>query len=274
MASLHRLTALTATPLVAIAMTVFIPELVPAGHAAGKPAPAIAAERLHADADRTVKTRRQDGALRFAGAGGGRIENPSVDRTDSTTVAARAHVDRYGAAFGADRAGTTLAVAGTTHTATGTDVVRLDQRVDGIPVLGGQLVVTMEPDRALASLASSLSATSTVAEPRISEGRARSLALATLSRAGKGTPRDVVGDGRTVFDPAVFGTTTDNGSRTGWRFEVSGADGVRRLLIVDDQDGRILLDIDANQHLDRVVCDNANATNTTDVPCTDRKSVV
>jgi Zn-dependent metalloprotease len=272
MASLHRLTALTATPLVAIAMTVFTPDLVPAAHAAGKPAPAIAAERLHADADRSVQTSRENGTLRFAGARGGRIENPSVDGTDRTTVAARAHVARYGAAFGADRAGTTLVAAGTTHTSAGNDVVRLDQRVDGIPVLGGQLVVTMGPDRALSSLASSLSATSTVPEPRISERRARSLALATLSRADHRTPGNVVGNvvdnGRTVFDPAVFGTTTDNGARSGWRFEVSGADGARRLVIIDDQDGRILLEIDENQHLDRVVCDNANATNTTDVPCT------
>ncbi|MFE7227802.1 M4 family metallopeptidase [Nocardioides sp. NPDC057577] len=268
MASLHRLTALTATPLVAIAMTVFAPDLVPAGHAASKPAPTIATERLHADADRSVHTSRVNGTLRFAGASGGRIENPSVDRADSATVAARAHVDRYGAAFGAARAGTTLATAGTTRTSAGTDVVRLDQRIDGIPVLGGQMVVTMGPDRALASLASSLSATSTVAEPRISESRARSLASATLTRAENRASEDVVGSGRTVFDPAVFGTTTDNGSRSGWRFDVSGADGARRLLIVDDQDGRILLDIDKNQRLDRVVCDNANATNTTDVPCT------
>ncbi|MDH2416397.1 M4 family metallopeptidase [Nocardioides sp. CER19] len=267
LAARTRLAGALATAAVVAGLTV------PAGAASPPPpdGPARAASRLRADASSTFVSRGPAGAMRFAAVGGhGRIDNPSVDGRDSVRAAARAHLERYGAAFGADRPGTTLADAGTAGTVSGQDVVRYDQSVDGVPVLGGQVVLTLGAQRDLTAASASLSTAQSVPAARVAERAAAGAARAVVARDSRRRAADlaVSSDGRSIFDPAVFGEPSTAGARTGWRFEVTGADGVRRLVLVDDQTGAVLLDIDDNQSIDRVVCDNANTPRTTDLPCT------
>ncbi len=55
--------------------------------------------------------------------------------------------------------------------------------------------------------------------------------------------------------------------RTGWRLEVTDGAAVRRLVLIDDQSGAPILNLDENEGVDRVVCDNANVPQGVDVPC-------
>ncbi|SFC78872.1 Zn-dependent metalloprotease [Nocardioides terrae] len=242
-------------------------------HAAPPSPTATGTDRLHHDATSSLATRSDHGRLRFAGVHGhGRIDNPEVGSGTGVRAAARAHLKRYGAAFGADRAGTTLALSGTTRAVSGQDVVRFEQRVDDVPVLGADVVVSLTGGRDLASMSAGLSSAEQVADPQVPEADAADAARVVAARAIGGkkastTGLEVAGQGRALFDPAVFGEPAPDGARSGWRFEVTGPAGVRRLVLVDDQTGAPLLNIDENQQLDRVVCDNGNVRQPGDVLC-------
>jgi len=255
--------------------------LVAAGGASAVAAPAPATprtpaaagtDRLHDDATTSLTTRRARGRLRFAGVRGrGRIDNPDVSAGAGVRAAARAHLERYGAAFGADRPGTTLTLSGTDRAVSGQDVVRFQQRVDDVPVLGGDVVVSLTGGRDLASMSAGLSSVEQVADPRVPEAAAadaaRALAARAIGKQARAKALQVDAQGRALLDPAVFGEQAPDGARSGWRFEVTGPAGVRRLVLVDDQTGAPLLDIDENQQLDRVVCDNRNIARDGDVLC-------
>lgn len=252
-------------------VTGLVAPAIAAGVAAAGPAPAT--DRLREDATAPLVTSGGRGPLRFAGVRGrGRIDNPHVDADTGLETAARAHLKRYGHAFGADRPGTVLAVAGSRRAVSGQDVVRFQQRVDGLPVLGADVVVSLKPDRDLASMSAALSSAEQVPTAEISEtdaaATARILAARALGRTDSRTAAlDVSPQGRAVFDPAVFGEPAPQGARSGWSFEVTAPGAVRRLLLVDDQTGAPLLNLDENQQLDRVVCDNNDVVRSDLVPC-------
>ncbi|MGH1561424.1 M4 family metallopeptidase [Mumia sp. DW29H23] len=71
-----------------------------------------------------------------------------------------------------------------------------------------------------------------------------------------------------MIDPAVSGLTSVLGARTAWRFEAVGGPSLRRMVLVDATNGRLLADQDLIASLDRVVCDNANVRVDEPSPCT------
>ncbi|NYI47564.1 Zn-dependent metalloprotease [Nocardioides aromaticivorans] len=224
---------------------------------------------LRADADGPLRIRREGGVATFVGTPAGtEIDNPAVGRGTSVSAAARAHLARYGAAIGADRAGTRLVEHGRSAAAAGTSVVRYQQEVDGLPVLGGDVVVTLDKDHDLASLDANLSDAASVGSATVTEDAARTTALGSVgrSRVKGATAEDL---GRWVLDPATLPVPAITGARSAWRFEVRAGDGVRRMVLVDDRSGVVLLDVDLIQHADRVVCDRANLNPVDDPPvCT------
>ena len=234
------------------------------------PDTAEAAAALRTDASSQLVVVEGSTDLRFAAARNGQaIDNPHVQRRNRVQDAAREHLERYGAALGTEGTGTELRPSRSTRTVSGQDTVRFDQTIDGVPVLGGQITLSLSPARELVSAASTLSGGGDLPTAEVSEGTARTAAL-TVSARSTGTAPDaltVTALGRAVFDPSVFDPSVASNPRAGWQFELSGDPGVRRLVVVDDQDGRILLDIDQVRHLDRVVCDNANVTHNDIVPC-------
>ena len=170
-------------------------------------------------------------------------------------------MERYGASFGADRSGTTLVETRAVHTVSGQDVVRFAQRVGGLPVIGGEMVVSLRADRELGSMLATLSSATSVAAPAVTR---RSAAQSARAAAAKTTGSRASGfrvsaAGRWVFDPAVFGAPAPLGARSVWRFDVTRGEGERRLVLIDDTTGDVVLDIDGIQTIDRVVCDKNNA---------------
>ena len=114
---------------------------------------------LHADAEPGVSiTQAPDGGVTFVGSDGrGIVDNPEVGAGDSVRTAARDHLDRYGAALKAAE-GSTFTQTSARRLGSGTDVVRLQQQVDGVPVFGGQVVMDLGVEHDLRSLTSSVTA--------------------------------------------------------------------------------------------------------------------
>lgn len=241
---------------------------VPAPAAVGTAGPSGDGEAaLRADADGPLRFRRAGGTATFVGTPAGTdIDNPRVNRGTPVRDAARAHLRRYGTAVGADRHGTRLVERGTRRDAVGGELVRYQQEIGGIPVLGGELVVDLAPDHELDSLNANMSAATGVPAATLSEREAREVAVDRVRKRGG---RDVQADdgGRWILDPAAVGLDRGLGVRGVWRFEVRAGTDVRDLVLVDDRSGDVLLDVDLVQHIDRTVCDQANVR-AQEVPCT------
>jgi bacillolysin len=222
--------------------------------------------RLTDDATAGLRLERDaDGVVGFVGTSAGNaIVNSSVSAGTDVRQAARSHLSRYGAALGASDA--ELAVSGAPVRATsGQDVVRFQQQVDSAPVIGSQVVVSLRGDRQLTSMLATLSTVRDLPSPAISQADASATAARTAALSAAADGLTVTPQGRAVWDPAVFGA---RGSARGvWRFEVGDGAAVRRLVLVDDTTGRVLVDLDQIEHLDRVVCDRANARGAA-TPCT------
>jgi Zn-dependent metalloprotease len=241
------------------------------------PAPSGAADpveqaraRLDQDADRALTIRASgDGTAEFVGVPAkAEVDNPAVRASMSPAAAAAAHVARYGAAFGTAESGTSLARTDVSETSTG-DVVRYQQRVGGLPVVGGEVVVNLRPDRELGSILSTTSDATRVTAAVVAEADAADAALA-VARRSTATGADLVASPgeRWVYDPAVLGMPSETGARSVWRFEVTGGPAIRRLVLVDDQTGAIVLDLDEINDANRIVCDNFSVPRAGEVACT------
>lgn len=216
--------------------------------------PGSALDRLRADADGALSLTSDEGALEYVGVPSGtEVATPGVEAADSARVAARAAIERYGEALGAHA--DSLEVERVLHTTGAGSVVHYQQYVDGVPVLGGEVVVGLRGDRSLASISSSLGGDLSVTAPTVSQDAAKAAALASVP----GEHLTATAFGRWIFDPAVAGAPTTTRLRTVWRFEVGDGAAVRRFVLVDDATGRVAFSADLIQHLDRVVCDEANS---------------
>jgi bacillolysin len=249
----------------------------PASTAAPADAQSAALAKLKGDASGAL-TLRTDGSGRvtFAGVKAGQgLDVPGVSASSSVREAADAAVARYGAAFGAAQKGTTLEAIGAQSAVVG-DVVRYRQEVGGLPVLGGELVVTLGADRSTRSILGETTRIPAVRGAKVSEATATSIAKSAFAKAeGAGAAPNALSEGRWVVDPSLVGLHGSLGARTGWRFDVTRGASERRMVVVDDQTGTVLINTDTIAHaLKRIVCDNAETvqveTGTYDeVPCTD-----
>lgn len=232
--------------------------LMPPTAATGDPGD-IAELRLRSDADGRVTLRHAPtGGLSFVGtASGVLIENPVVDRHYSVRRAADAHMARYGAALGASGA-STFGDPATGRTVSGVDTVRYQQQVDGVPVLGGEVVLGLGSRRELRSLAADVTGTTTPVTATVSAEAAVATARGLVARSHPDADLEAVDHGRWILDPVVAGLDLPGGVRTVRRVEVTDAAGVRELVLVDDRSGRLAFRVDLIQHIDRVVCDRVN----------------
>jgi bacillolysin len=231
----------------------------PPGTAAAD-AESVAVSHLRDDASGALTYRGSGGFYDFVGVpAGARLDDPGVAASASVADAAAAHLARYGAAFGSRQAGTTLTEMSSGSTVTG-DVVRYQQRVGGVPVMGGELVVSLRPNRELDSILAKTTRTTKVAAAQVSEASARATAQSSFQRsAGSGPAATVSSKGRWVVDPVLIGASATIPVRTAWRFELTRGPGERRIVLVDDQNGRVLMNNDLiAEAKNRVVCDNAN----------------
>ncbi|HET7432467.1 MAG TPA: M4 family metallopeptidase [Nocardioides sp.] len=244
-----------------------------AGTTATQGRAARAHDRLAAEATGPLRvTRGPDGRARVVGVAGGEARNPAVTRTMSARAAARAHLHRYGALVGVADRRTRLVNARVSRVVGGDRVVRFREVRRGLPVIGGAVAVDLRPDGQLGSLTASVSR-ARVPGPATGRAAARRDALAAARRhAEPGAALRAGPAVRRLYDPAVQGVarTADPAThaRGVWRVVVRGGAAFRRTVLVDDRSGAVVLDVDAVEAVDRVVCDNQNFQDQLALPCT------
>ena len=228
--------------------------------------------RLTAESAGPVRvTRGDDGLARVVGVSGGR--NPVVTRSMPAPDAARAHLARYGALVGVADPGTLLVGGTVTRSVTGDDVVRFTERRQGLPVIGGAVAVDLRPDRQLGSVTASVSRASVPDATYASTAASQEALAVATKRLGGLTGVDLTADPpvRRLYDPAVLGVARTSDPTTHasgvWSVEVHAGPAFHRLLLIDDRTGGVVQDLDLVEQVNRVVCDDANAPDTTDVPC-------
>jgi len=231
------------------------------------PAPSGAADpvdqalaRLEQDADRPLTIRASgDGTAEFVGVPArAEVDNPAVTPATSPGAAGDAAIARYGAALGSAQPGTTVERAAVQQTATG-DVVRYQQEVGGVPVLGGEIVVGLRADGELSSILARTTDETSVGKAVVGQDDAAEQARAAfLKSAGPGAGAQIDSQGRWLLDAGLIGGSDNATARTVWRFEVSRGAAERRLILVDDHTAGVLMNVDEVEAVNRVVCDDAN----------------
>jgi Zn-dependent metalloprotease len=192
---------------------------------------------------------------------------------------ARAHLARAAALFGLTDVATQLRLepepAALANTL-GTDrLARFQQVQDGVPVLGGELVVTLDALGALKSV------TGELAQPRPSDtatvtaADAEATALTAVRRDHPDArPQAIRSTTPELWrlDPALLGVPATRHLEPGtvWRMEVGDHGAVRELVLVDARTGTIPLQLDliaeaALKNPDRVICDRNNQADKTEL---------
>ena len=194
---------------------------------------------------------------------GSRVDRPLVAPavTAKTSVdAARRYVRRFGGALGLGvEDGLTLTENRSLRAAG--SVVTFRQSVQGMPVVGGELVVGLDHADNLVSLGGEATeeprggAATTVPGPT-----AAGVALAASAR-GHDRPAGAMKANEPrlwFYDPQVLGVEDPAGARPVWQVEVSDGLAVRDLVLVDAVTGRVALRVEQVNAADRVVCDRQN----------------
>ncbi len=203
-----------------------------------------------------------DGRVRLLGAAPGRTLSAAPSGARGLVAAARAQLrvpaaKSFGLATASD-----LRAAAVSHAPSGHDVVRFQQIVDGVPVVGGQLVSVLDPEASLVSVTGELSravrstsydiaASAAARTARRATARARHLRVSTV-RAARPT--------RASYDASLVEPGGRPGARAVWQVEVTARHrlDVRELVLVDAARGSVALRVDqVARVLDRVVCDRA-----------------
>lgn len=176
--------------------------------------------------------------------------------------AARTQLARAGKALGTDdldlREQDTSAAVG------GGSVTRFDQYVDGLPVLGGEVVVGLDEDRGLTSAATSLSDATSAQEASISRTEAAAAAEAVVAKAHKNTVGDLAVEDQGVWlydDELVRGPQV--GTASVRRLSVTDGSTIRETVLVNATTGRVLMRVDEIAHANRRVCDWNNTIDAT-----------
>jgi Zn-dependent metalloprotease len=224
------------------------------------------------DAESALGRLRSDarGRLRVHRAAGGVVDfvsstdGEAMVETRGTDAPSRTAGDllaSYGAAFGIDGDTSRAVVRGAVDSATGGSVVRAEQVVDGVPVFGGQVVMSLDEDLGVVSVDAATTRATEVPAPVVTRERARASALAVTAKTHRVSLDGLVATdrGRRLYDPAVLHTTDHLGVRPVWEFEVGGAPAIRETVLIGTTRGEVAIHFNDAPGLNRVVCDNDSA---------------
>jgi bacillolysin len=255
------------------------PTVAPAAASAASAAPAeqdpraeTALRRLKAAAESPVRVHRDpEGRIDFVSSSDGEGLLAGSTRPASSFAQQLA---RYGEAFGIDGTTSRAVVDQTIPSTTGGAVVRSQQTVDGVPVFGGEVVMSLDSDQDVVSIDAATSDATEVPAPVVSEARARRTALAVTAKAHRVPVKGLTATsrGRHLYDPALVHVTDPGGARPVWQFEVRNGFDVRETVLVGTGRGEVALHVDSAPKINRLVCDNddvASYSDSTPVPrCT------
>jgi bacillolysin len=219
---------------------------------------AQALSQLRQDANGPVKVARDaDGTVTSLSSTDG---SAMLDSDASTPAGAvKDTLADYGDAIGIDGDSSKAVVTKTLDSSTGGSVVRAQQTVDGLPVFGGEVVMSLDPDNDVTSITADTTDPDVAAPPAaVDETTARATAVATTARqqhvpAAALTATDV---GRRLYDPSVIGADPRLGTRPVWQFTVTHGLDVRETVLVGSSHGEVVLAYNDAPGINRKICDN------------------
>lgn len=167
------------------------------------------------------------------------------------TPAAQAHLTDFAPLFGVKNPAKDLTIAGTISTPSGS-VIRFQQTHNGLPVIGGQLVVSDNTSGALVAIngeAGDVDGVSTSAT--VTPAEAAAIATSATSKVTRVSGLRASKPTLSVLDPAVLGVPGEAGARTVYRMTVTdpGARKVNRYVLVDANTGTVTLSFSQNATL-------------------------
>jgi len=183
----------------------------------------------------------------------------SVSASAKPAAAARGWMASYGPVFGLPSAARDLHVTAASQDGGGA-IVRLQQTVDGVPVLGGGYSVALDARNDLVSIVGKSTPLATRGPVVIPRAAARHVAVATVRRSEPSVgPFAASRPHLRVLDQSLFGAPTTVGPTTVWVVDVSTPDRiVHHRVFLDVVHGRVILDLNENAYATpqphRVVC--------------------
>ena len=212
------------------------------------------------------------GVVNFVGTPAGKPLAAPKGITASSTpqAAARAFVAQHADQFGLASRSTLTAVR-SNEQVTGNTTVRVQQRLDGIEVLGGELAVQVDDANRVVSTAGEVlpeAVTTRAARPQVSIDAATRSARAYVARAEgvKVGQTKASYEGLRIFDSRLLGGPVIPGAHTVHAVEVSLSDHVRRQVFIEATLGAVLASFDEIHGAKvRRVCDANNGDR--QLPC-------
>ena len=231
----------------------------------------------------TMRMRRQSGSgrVRFLGTTTGRpLSSVLGARGLAASTVARSFLQQHAALFGVSPGGSDLQLKSTTSGAHGGSAVRLQQVAGGVPVLGGEMVVSLDRDNNVLSASGETTPASAIGSttPRITAAAAGDIAVGIVAR-DRGTAATglrAAAAALSVYDPALLGAPGTARASLVWRVEVAaaGSDDIERVVFVDARSGYVRLNFDPRPHAkQRFVCDRKGKRTESDA-CSGRFDLV
>lgn len=213
----------------------------------------------------------ETGRIRFVGTEAGRPvpRLPGLLPSASPEVAARAYLSRCGSAFGLRDQARELRVLSEAIADRGRSFVRFQQVYQGIPVIGGELILQMDADKNVVSVNGEiLPGLALDVAPAISAEAARLRALEKVAK-DHGLDMQALTTSEPelwIYNPVILGGPGPRLSRLVWRLEVQPVEllPIRELVLVDAQIGVVLLHFNQiDTALYRRIYDNNNVRSDT-----------
>ncbi len=216
----------------------------------------------------------ETGRLRFLGSSARKpIARPTgISASSSPAAAARAFLAEQGGAFGIRNQAQELEVESAREGRAGNSFVRFQQTFEGVPVVGGELVVNLDPEKNVISASGEVVPSPSLSvAPEVSSAAAAEAARNAVAKA-TGVPASSLRESEPslwIYDSRIMGGPGLDRPTLVWRMDVTGdqSDGyVDQFVLVDAKLGSVALRFDQLAKAKvRRICDAGNTSSK--VPC-------
>jgi Zn-dependent metalloprotease len=211
--------------------------------------------------DAVVQQRGNDGTVRVIEAKGGTIARPKgVSAKAKPEQAAKAHLDRFASAFGVSSK--ELKHKSTVELDNGT-AVRFERTHQGIEVIAGEVVVSLDKSNNLEFIVGEVGATPSKPFPKgvLNESKAQAVAKQVVAKREKLSSASGLKaklEGKAWYDPQVLGVPGQEGVRPVYKLKVTDPSNIelQYQVLVNASTLKVELAYNTVQHaINRVVCD-------------------
>jgi bacillolysin len=215
-----------------------------------------------------IDRHEETGKIGFIGTEPGKPVQSPLPAAASATAQARVLIAEHAARFGLDDASAGLRVTERHATPSGGTAVRLQQTYKGLPVLGGELVVNLDPTGDVLSLLGETSPSpSGPGIARVDASAAQRAAIGAVARAEDIDPADLTASAPElqIYDPRLIGAPGPfQRARAAWVLNVEESrplSAVDEHIVVDAETGMVAVHFsNIAEAMERIVCDANNTS--------------